>query len=116
MALGPATGGESMKPLCLLAAASPDPDDAHVDLVLDPDKLRVDAYLVQGKSASVSQTNENRTPGWRVASGSPYFLHHTHHIQVPRRLYQPEKEAHAPVGRPREQTPRPPAPPPTPVP
>src|SRR5712691_12291739 len=99
MALGPATGGESMKPPCLLAAASPDPDDAHVDLVLDPDKLRVDAYLVQGKSASVSQTNENRTPGWRVASGSSYFISHTHYIEVRRRWYNPNKWLRVLAGR-----------------
>jgi hypothetical protein len=85
-----------MKPRCLVDADSPDLDDAHIDLVLDPDKLRIDAYLVQGKSVSAGKTNVNRAPGWPenllVFDGERHtILLKDHLIEVRRRWYNPNK-------------------------
>jgi hypothetical protein len=78
------------------AADSPDLGGTHVDLVLDPDKLRVDVYLLRGKSVSVGQTSATLAP-----AGPENLLlfdgdHHSallseHFIEVRRRWYNPNK-------------------------
>jgi hypothetical protein len=84
-----------VKPPCP-AADSPDPGGTHVDLVFDPDKLRIDVYRVQGKSVSVSQTSAYLAP-----AGPTNLLlfdgeHHSalldqHLIEVRRRWDNPNK-------------------------
>jgi hypothetical protein len=85
-----------MKPPPCPAADSPDLGGPHVDLVLDPDKLRIDVYLVRGKSVSVSQASADLAP-----AGPANLLlfdgeHHSgllneHFIEVRRRWYNPNK-------------------------
>ena len=59
-----------MKLPCDLAATPPGggSGEPHVDLVLDTDKLRIDAYLVQGKSEYALQVKQI-APGHEVLTG-----------------------------------------------
>lgn len=73
-----------MKPPCVVDAGSPDPNDAHVDLVLDLDKFSVNAFFRKDTSASISWTNVNRLPGKPPA----YFISYT---EIRRRWYNPNR-------------------------
>lgn len=83
-----------MKLPCDLAATPPGggSGEPHVDLVLDTDKLRIDAYLVQGKSKYALQVKQI-APGHKVLTGRDAELRRVqeHLFEIRRRWYNPTR-------------------------